>query len=229
MMKQLTIVGDYSPDRETHIHTDQAISHALGALSKPLSVEWVGTDSVNEKPLRRSDGLWICTGSPYRNLQGALTAIKYARENKIPCLGTCSGFQHIIIEYAIHVLGLKDVGHGEYDAGKENLVISSMKCSMRGKRMEVFLEEESKIRGFYQAPEITERYYCSYGINPKFEAQILEGPIRATGRDQDGEIRVVEYEGHPMMLATLFVPQASSTEVAPNPIVAGFLKAIVEC
>lgn len=81
-----------------------------------LSVEarWLPTLSL-ESPstLDGFHGLWIVPGSSYKSLLGALSAIRYAHEQPIPLLGTCGGFQHIVIEYARHVLGLSDAAHAK--------------------------------------------------------------------------------------------------------------------
>jgi CTP synthase (UTP-ammonia lyase) len=41
-------------------------------------------------------------------MDGALFAIRHAREQNRPFLGTCGGFQHGVIEYARNVLGWQD-------------------------------------------------------------------------------------------------------------------------
>ena len=227
MNRRLFIIGDFSPERETHVLTNEAITHSLDELGAKLDVSWVPTPDVSDEVLANADGIWIGTGSPYRALKGALAAIKFAREKRVTCLGTCSGFQHIIVEYATHVLALKSVGHGEYDTDKDHLVISELACSLTGHEMYVTLTEGSRVHRLYGKPNIKERYYCSYGINPEYEERLLTGPIQATGRDANGEIRVIEFSNHPFMLATLFVPQALSTKEVPNPLVTGFINTIL--
>ena len=74
--------------------------------------------------------IWVAPGSPYKNLEKTLEAIRYAWENGVPCLGTCGGVQHMIIEYARNILGYKDAQHAEYDPCASNLFISSLACSL---------------------------------------------------------------------------------------------------
>ncbi len=57
----------------------------------------------------------MAPGSPYKNMDNTLWTIRYAREHDIPLLGTCGGFQHVIIEIARNVLGIEDAEHAEYD------------------------------------------------------------------------------------------------------------------
>lgn len=79
--------------------------------------------------LAEYDAIWVVPGSPYRHPEGAFTAIRYARENSIPFLGTCGGFQHAVIEYARNVLGWQDAGHAETDS-EGRMVIAPLSCSL---------------------------------------------------------------------------------------------------
>jgi len=79
------IVGDFNPTNPTHRFTNQALDHV------GLRFEWVPTDTVGdeaEKRLALFDGLWIAPASPYRSMDGALSAIRYARERGVPLVGT---------------------------------------------------------------------------------------------------------------------------------------------
>ncbi len=79
------IVGDFNASNPTHRLTDDALAHA------GLDAAWVPTERVAGDPqgqLRRFDGLWIAPGSPYRSMDGALRAIRYARERGVPLVGT---------------------------------------------------------------------------------------------------------------------------------------------
>lgn len=94
--------------------------------------EWISTDrvSTDSSCLKKLSGIWSAPGSPFISLNGALRAIQYARENNVPHLGTCAGFQHTIIELARNILGIEDAQHEEYDATSEKLFISKLTCSL---------------------------------------------------------------------------------------------------
>src|SRR2546430_5445771 len=154
-----------------------------------------------------------------------LWAIRYARENRVPCLGTCGGFQHIIIEYARNVLGFKDAQHAEYDPYASNLFISQLACSLLGREMELLFSPGSQVAAVYDANSATEQYYCNFGVNPDHVSYLKSGPLKITGSDSEGEVRVVELPGHPFFMGTLFVPQTRSTPEQPHPLVTAFLKA----
>ena len=155
-----------------------------------------------------------------------LWAIRYAREHAIPTIGTCGGLQHIMLEYARNLLGFKDAQHAEYDPYASNLFISELACSLAGRQMELELVEGSKVAGIYGSTRAKEAYYCNFAVNPEYIEEIKNGPIRITGSDAEGEVRVIEYPDHPFFIATLFVPQTRSTSEKPHPLVNAFLTAI---
>jgi CTP synthase (UTP-ammonia lyase) len=103
------IIGDFNPANSTHLFTNNAIQHAAQILDKSIETVWLPTD----KPVQYNDfqGLFGSPGSPYRSFAGALSGICYAREHNIPFIGTCGGFQHLLIEYARNVMGMKDAAH----------------------------------------------------------------------------------------------------------------------
>lgn len=79
------VVGDFNPKNRTHLFTNTALEH-LG-----LRFEWVPTDEIEDEPERRLAayrGIWIAPASPYRSMDGALSAIRHARERGIPLVGT---------------------------------------------------------------------------------------------------------------------------------------------
>ena len=225
-MKKIGIVAEYVPTFEPHAATNAAIEHSRTHLSMDIGYEWVSTDEIKDNFFETYNGLWVAPGSPYKNMDRTLWAIQYAREHGIPTIGTCGGFQHIILEYARNLLGFKDAQHAEYDPYASRLFISELTCSLTGREMELEFSEGSKVSEIYGSTKAMESYYCNFAVNPEYLDQIKKGPIRITGADAEGEVRVVEYPFHPFFIATLYVPQTRSTPERPHPLVTAFLKAI---
>jgi CTP synthase (UTP-ammonia lyase) len=226
MRHDLVILGEYDPDSETHRATDLAIRHSLTALNAELAVRWISTASIEEADILHARGLWVAPGSPYKDLSRAIQAIRLARENRLPCLGTCGGFQHMILEFARNVLGFADAQHAEYDPGASRLFISALSCSVTGMELRVRLQPQTTARNLYGKDEVIERYYCTFGINPKYSATLTGSrDLVISGIDLNGEIRIVEIRQHPFFVGTLFVPQTQSRETMPHPLVSGFLQA----
>ncbi|WP_231890861.1 glutamine amidotransferase-related protein [Methylomonas koyamae] len=191
-----------------------------------INADWISTEDIDQTLFERYSGIWVAPGSPYKNLDKTLAAIRHARENNIPCLGTCGGFQHMSLEYARHVLEFKDAQHAEYDPYASTLFISHLVCSLVGRQLPLTFEPGSSAAEIYGALTATEQYYCNFGINPDFIEVLKQGPLRITGADAEGEIRVIEWPGHPFFIGTLFVPQARSTPERPHPLVVAFLRAV---
>jgi len=223
----LAIVGEFVADSVVHTATDDAIEHSLAALGAELNFNWVSTADVDEALLRRVQGVWIAPGSPYRDMNRTLDAIRFAREQGIPCLGTCGGFQHMILEYARNVLGFRDAHHAEYDPYASDLFLSRLECSLVGKQMELRFESGSLVAQCYGSLSAVENYYCNFGVAPDRVEVIRSGPLHVVGSDSLGEVRVVELPEHPFFVGTLFVPQTQSRPGAPHPLVTAFVRSVL--
>ncbi|OAI15345.1 MULTISPECIES: glutamine amidotransferase-related protein [Methylomonas] len=228
MTQSIALLGEYTPTFPPHLSTNAAIEHARAALLElDVNADWISTADLDHTLFKRYSGIWIAPGSPYKDMDKTLAAIRHARENNIPCFGTCGGFQHMIIEYARNVLGFKDAQHAEYDPYASTLFISQLACSLAGRALPLTLEADSRVAEIYGALTATEQYYCNFGINPDYVDTLKQGPMRITGADDEGEIRVIEWPGHPFFIGTLFVPQARSTPERPHLLVSAFLRAVV--
>ena len=246
---QISIVADYQEDLPSHDATDAAILHAARSLGINYATEWIPTDILDtakpEHVLRFSRAVLIGPGSPYFSMQGALNAIRIFRESGRPLLGTCGGFQHVVIECARNVAGIADAEHAEYDPRAGRQVIRALPCSLAGKTMHVDLAPGSLARRIYGRDQIEETYHCSYGLDPSYRAPLEAAGLSVTGveaagagADEDGaagpsaesvgEPRIVELPAHPFFLATLFVPQMRSTRQEPHPLFVAFLRAAME-
>ena len=222
MKVQIGIVGDFRAEFGPHGVTNCFIEHAAACSGVEVASSWLDTDQVSGKALEQFDALWIAPGSPYRSVEGALTAIRFARENGLPLGGACAGFQHVVLEYARNVLGFSDAAHAEYHppAGSR-LVLDRLACGVAGKEMPITLAPESLVAKIYARTHIVERYYCSFGLNPEYRHRL--GDLRVSGWDGSDEARVVELPSHPYYLATLFVPHSAPS--SPHPLAIAFLKA----
>src|SRR5258705_8570871 len=99
----LGIIGDFDASRSTHGATEEALSHAARTLAIDVKASWLPTPALLEMHpgvLESFASFFVAPGSPYRAVDEALRAIRCARESRKPLLGTCSGFQHVILEFA---------------------------------------------------------------------------------------------------------------------------------
>src|SRR5688572_6507407 len=100
-MGRLALVGDFSEEIVAHRAIPQALALARESTGVAVEWDWVDTARLAEAPRQLADhaGIWCVPGSPYRNTDGALAAIRFSRETQRPFLGTCGGFQHALIEF----------------------------------------------------------------------------------------------------------------------------------
>lgn len=148
-----------------------------------------------------------------------------ARTTGIPLLGTCGGFQHLVLEYARNVLGMVDADHAEYEPDAPRLFVDALECSLAGLAMAVTLRPGTVAAVAYEASSATERYYCNFGLNPRYRDELEAAGLRVSGTDQDGAVRIVELSEAGFFVGTLFVPQVSSTPDASHPLVRSFVAA----
>ncbi|HHR1150854.1 TPA: CTP synthase C-terminal region-related (seleno)protein [Klebsiella aerogenes] len=222
---RIALVGDYNPDVIAHKAIPLAIDDAAAVLEQPVSYDWIATSEITSADrLTDYDAIWVVPASPYKNSEGAFIAIRYARENSIPFLGTCGGFQHAIIEYARNVMGWQDAAHAETDS-EGRMVIAPLSCSLVEKSDAIELRANTLIARAYGRDSIEEGYHCNYGIAESFAHELEQGALRVTGWDENGEIRAVELTTHPFFVATLFQHERNALEGRPAPLVQAFLHA----
>jgi CTP synthase (UTP-ammonia lyase) len=223
-------VGDYS----AHVTAHRAIPAALRIASAVLGCEveetWLPTARLAEEAaidLSRFQGLWCVPASPYENFDGALRAITYARENDVPFLGTCGGFQHAVIEYARNVLG-RDADHAEMNPYAAEPLFAKLLCSMIEVEARIHLSPDSVLAEIYGCLSVTEPYHCNFGMNPACASWFDGGPMSISGVDDDGYPRAVELAGHPFFLGTAFQPERSSLAGQPHPLIVAFVGALAQ-
>lgn len=224
---RIGLIGDYNPSVTAHQAIPLALALAESETDLPLELEWLPTDTITaETDLSRHDGLWCVPASPYRSMDGALRAIRFARETPRPFLGTCGGFQHAVVEYARSVLGWADADHAESAPGAGRAVVSPLSCALVEAIDGVRLTAGSRLAEAYGRLEAAEGYHCSYGLNPQFAEALTAGPLRRCALDARGEIRAVELDGHPFFVATLFQPERAALGGVLPPLVRAFVRAV---
>ena len=227
---KIAIIGDFNSSFRPHVATNEAIEHSKQNLGLQIEADWVSTDFITDNfnlITETYKGFWIAPGSPYKSMTGALDIIKYARLNDIPTLGTCGGFQHMVIEFARNILNIKDAEHAEYDPYASKLVVNPLSCAMAGQTLEIQLNDKtSKIFEIFGKEKISEKYYCNFGLNPEYQNELNDHGFKIVGTDDLKEARILELSNHSFFIATLFVPQDNSTKDKPHKLINAFLTSV---
>ncbi len=229
-MITVLLVGDESPAVIAHRAIPVALALAASALEITARPTWLATSDI-ECPQcvgrTRPDAVWCVPGSPYKNIDGALAAIRFARENQIPFLGTCGGFQHALIEIARNVCGLATADHAESNPESPFPLIAPLQCSLINESEDILLRDGSRLRSAYRSGQVREEYQCRFGLNPALQNQLKDPHLHFTAHSTNGSIRAFERTDHPFFIGTLFQPERSAGSGKPHPLVAAFLEAAI--
>ncbi len=225
-MATIALIGDYQPEVVAHRAIPLALDLARKALGVSLDWHWFGTDTIFDATtqLAAYDGVWCVPASPYKNMAGALAAIRFARENKIPFLGTCGGFQHALIEFARNVAGLTEADHAEINQAAPDLVVTPLTCSLVGHQGDITFTPGSQLHRIFAGQPTRETYHCNYGINSNYISRLEAAGLRFTGFDAEGQIRALELPGHPFFNGTLFQPERSALTGQMHPLIREFVR-----
>ncbi|MFF5231515.1 hypothetical protein [Dactylosporangium sp. NPDC000521] len=224
---RIALVGDRSPHVRSHTRIPGLLDvlrtqHGIGA-----DAYWIPTPDAPATDLAGFDGIWLLPGSPYLSEAGALHAVRVAREHDIAFLGTCGGFQHLLLEFARTVCGIADARHGESDPDAGRQLIVPLACSLVGHEGAVNLTPGSLAERVFGVERSIERYHCAYGLDHAFLPELTRHGLRFTGFDDDGEVRVAELAGHPFLMGTLFQPELAGDGSRCHPVIRAFAEAAV--
>jgi CTP synthase (UTP-ammonia lyase) len=232
MEPSIAVVGERSERVAAHVALPRALSLAARALgASPLHERWLPTAQAAEcsdAELEVFSGFWLVPGSPYASMEGALRAIRFARERQRPFLGTCGGFQHALIEYARHALGVVDAEHAESSPDARLPLVERLSCSLAGVRARVKLIEGSRLSLAYDGATIsTESYNCNYGLSPARRDIFWGTLLRFSAFDEEGGVRGFELDDHPFFIGTLFQPELAALDDEVHPVVVAFVRAVL--
>ncbi|MFE6865278.1 hypothetical protein ACFVFS_01840 [Kitasatospora sp. NPDC057692] len=245
---RLALVADRSAAVRSHTRVPVLLDALADRDHLVLDAYWIPTeDAAAPGALDGFDAVWLLPGSPYRSEDGAVAAVRTARERRIPFLGTCAGFQHTVLEYARNVCGIGSAAHGENlrgenlpgenrtsknppgenRPGEADLVIVPLSCSLVGHEGAVRLTPGSLAERVLGAPRTVERYHCAYGLNDAYLARLRAGGLRFSGADDSGQQRILELptEVHPFFLASLFQPELAGDGTRAHPMIRAFATA----
>ncbi len=219
-MPPLVLLGDRSDDVVAH----PAIERSLESLGVPW--RWLATPDVGEPAVSLADagGLWCTPGSPYADTAGVLRAIRFARESQLPFLGTCGGFQHLLLECAHHLCGAAITAHAELDPTAADPVCTPLSCALRETLGSVVFTPGSTLHQLLGPHCDDVGYNCGFALSPTWQPRLEAIGMRFTGHDAaNGSIRAVELPAHPFCIGTLFQPSRAILRGSVHPLVRAFV------
>lgn len=236
---EIAIVGKYVRLSDAYLSVVEALRHAALASAGELNLRWINSEDINDESVDRllagANGIIVPGGFGARGIDGKITAIRYAREQRIPFLGLCLGMQCAVIEWARNVARLEDANSAEFNPDCQNPVINllpeqqdvvDLGGTMRLGLYACRLTPNTRTESLYKDEVIYERHRHRYEFNNSYRSLFLESGYLLSGASPDGRlVEIVELSHHPFFIATQFHPEFQSSPSKPHPLFQGLIEA----
>ena len=231
----VALVGKYALE-DAYMSIHEALKHAGIQTETEVNVLWVDADETreeHEKRLASADAVVVPGGFGSRGTDGKIEAVRYARENGVPFLGLCLGFQMAVVEHARNVLGFEGAHSAEIDPDTPHPVIDllpeqyeteDMGGTMRLGAHETDIEPGTLASEVYGADSCTERHRHRYEVNPEYIDELEADGLTFSGR-ADNRMEIVERGDHPFFFGTQAHPEFRSRPDRASPPFVALVKA----
>jgi CTP synthase len=237
---KIAVVGKYVTLPDSYVSVYHALSHAGASIGKKVEVDWIdsekfenGGDSKIEL-LKNYQGILVPGGFGKRGSEGIISTANFARENNIPYLGICFGFQLAIIAFARHVCGLKNANSTELDPTTKNPIVDympeqrnihDMGGTMRLGGHEIVVEQATIAYRLYNAATIRRRHRHRYEFNQNYLGAVTKaGLVLSAHSDSGRRMEILELPGHKFYFAVQYHAEFSSRPGKPEEAFDGFVK-----
>jgi len=235
------IAGKYTGLRDSYASIIKALEHSGTEIGSDIVIKWIETTKIEDdkkslkEEMKDIHGLIVPGGFGKRGTEGKILCVQYARENKIPYLGLCLGFQMALIEFARNVCGLKNANTTEVESNCRHPVIAILPSqekidklggSMRLGGRDIIVKKDSLAYTLYgNKTKIRERFRHRYECNPEYINRLEQKGMVFSGRAPEEEImQILELPNHPYFIASQFHPEFTSRPGKPNPLFLGLVK-----
>ncbi len=242
---EIAIVGKYTSVKDAYISVKEALVHSAAAIDYGLEITWIEASNLEKlsnigEALGKFDGILVPGGFGERGIEGKISAIRYARENKVPYLGLCLGLQLMVVEYARHICKLQDANSTEFnkkttypviDILPEQRAITKLGGTMRLGSWECDIKSKTIASKAYNGAHCFERHRHRYEVNPEFMDQLSKSGLTFSGVYPSKHGDIVEIAEWPANFGFGVATQAhielKSRLEAPAPLAVEFMKAAV--
>ncbi len=237
------ITGKYTSVRDSYASIINALEHAGIALRCNVQIKWIETTQINNdnaaEQLSDVDGIIVPGGFGTRGAEGKIACVKYARENNLPYLGICFGFQMAVIEFARNVCGLKDANSTEIapnccepviDILPEQKKIEGLGGNMRLGGRDIELKADTLAwRLFGKSNAVRMRFRHRYEVDPRYIERLEGAGLVFSGKAPDQPImQILEMPSHPFFIGTQAHPCLTSRPLKPQPMFVGLIAAAMQ-
>jgi len=239
---KIALVGKYVELKDAYISVSESLNHGAIANNVEVEIKWIHAEEINNdncnELLSDVDGILVPGGFGDRGVEGKISAIKYARENKIPYLGICLGMQLAVIEFARNVANLKGAHSSELNSSTDYPVIDLMPeqkdidtlgGTMRLGLYPCKIKEDTKAFEIYNDEIIYERHRHRYEFNNEYRDKLEEEGLIISGVSPDERlVEMIELKDHPWFVAVQYHPEFKSRPTKAHPLFREFIKAAIK-
>jgi len=228
---RISLVGKYIELHDAYLSTVEALKAAAMANGTHIDINWVCAEAIGcgeTHLLEGSDGILIARGFGERGFEGKVCAAKYARENKIPCLGLGMGMQAMAVEFARGVLGHAAANSIEFDENTPHPIVGTRAANLRLGSYPCKIAPDTLAHQIYRKDFTEERHRHRYEFNPAYREALAAAGLIFSGTSPDArylEMLELDAARHPWYLGALFNPQFKSRPNVPHPIFQSFIAA----
>jgi len=237
------ITGKYTTVRDSYASIINALEHAGIALGCETEIKWIETTTVTNENIAEHlndvDGIIVPGGFGTRGAEGKIACAKYARENNLPYLGLCFGFQMAVIEFARNVCGLTEASSTEIDPDchepvidilPEQKKIEGLGGNMRLGGRDIELKKQTLAwKLFGKADSVRMRFRHRYEVGPRYIEQLEAAGLVFSGKAPNQPImQILEIPSHPYFCGTQAHPCLTSRPLKPQPMFVGLVAAAMQ-
>ena len=237
------ITGKYTSVRDSYASIINALEHAGIALGSDVGIKWIDTTDITDadaaEHLTEVDGIIVPGGFGSRGAEGKIACVRHARENDLPYLGLCLGFQMAVIEFARNVCGLKGAGSQEFDPKcavrvidilPEQKKIEGLGGNMRLGGRDVEIKPETIAWNLFgQKDTVRMRFRHRYEVDPEYIETLEAKGLVFSGKAPDQPImQILELPDHPFFMGTQAHPCLTSRPLRPSPMFVGLVAAAMK-
>jgi len=246
------MVGKYMELTESYKSLIEALRHAGIHTSTRVNIEYIDSEAIEANGtsgLDKLDAILVPGGFGKRGTEGKITAIRYARENKLPYLGICLGMQLAVIEYARNMAGMVDANSTEFNPETTHPVValitewrnqdgkaevrtagSDKGGTMRLGAQRCPIKPDTLAASIYGA-EVNERHRHRYEVNNYYVPALEKSGLIIAARTPSEslpEMMELPQNVHPWFVGVQFHPEFTSTPREGHPLFNAFVEAIVQ-
>jgi len=237
------ITGKYTSVRDSYASIINSLEHAGIAMGSDVKIKWIDTTNISDTNvsghLADVDGIIVPGGFGTRGTEGKIACIKYARENNLPYLGLCFGFQMAVIEFARNVCGLKNANSTEIEPNcpepvidilPEQKKIEGLGGNMRLGGRNVELKSQTQAwRLFGGVDSVRMRFRHRYEVDPRYIERLEKAGLVFSGKAPNQPImQILEIPSHPFFMGTQAHPCLTSRPLRPSPMFVGLVASAMQ-